>query len=518
MAATEGFRPANLGLCTFAIALGVFMQVLDSTIANVSLSTISGNMGVSLTQGTWVITSFTVSNAIGLPITAWLSRRMGEIKLYTGALLLFIFTSFLCGISRSMEMLVLCRTLQGLAAAPLFPMSQVLLMSIFPESKRNLALALLGMVAVVGPIVGPILGGWITFDYTWPWIFFINIPIGIFAVMTVLAQLKDKPHTPVHTPLDYVGFTLLTIGVGALQIVLDKGNDLDWFSNTGIVAGAVVAAIALVLLVIWELTEKYPIVNLRLFTNRNFCIGTVMLTLGYGGFFSINLILPQWLQSQMGFTSVWAGLAAAPMGVIPLFLTPVLGRFGSRMDMRKLAALSFTVISLSCFFRTHFNTGVDFPTIALIQLFMGIGISLFFMPMTSILLSDLSGRDIADAASLSTFMRTLGASFASSLTTWYWAREASVHHVFLSEHVTPYNPLMKPYLHNGSDLATTLSSLNQIVTHQAYMLSTIDLFQFLMWSFLFLMPFIFLTIRPGLRKAIPVTPTKASAPKIIPVE
>ncbi len=494
MSQQQGFQPANLALCTFAIALGVFMQVLDSTIANVSLPTIAGNMGVSLNQGTWVITSFTVSNAIGLPVTAWLSRRIGEVHLYVGALVFFLITSFLCGIAQSMEELVVFRTLQGLAAAPLFPMSQVLLMSIFPAAKRSMALALLGMVAVVGPIVGPILGGWLTYDYSWPWIFFINIPIGIFAVTVVLSQLKDRPHKPVKAPLDYIGFSALVLGVGALQIVLDKGNDLDWFSDPWIIGGSIFAAVMLVFLVIWELTDDHPIINLRLFANRNFRLGTILLTLGYAGFFSINLILPQWLQSQMGYTSVWAGLAAAPMGMIPLFLTPILGRLGPRLDMRKLAALSFIVISLSCFMRSNFTTDVDFHTVALIQLFMGIGISLFFMPMTTILLSDLSGPAIADAASLSTFIRTLGASFASSITTWFWTRDASLHHSVLTEHINPYNPLASVF--SNENAASSLMSINNTITHQSYMLSTLDLFDILMWMFVVLIPFVFLTSRP----------------------
>ncbi|MBB6054872.1 DHA2 family efflux MFS transporter permease subunit [Tolumonas osonensis] len=494
MSQQQGFQPANLALCTFAIALGVFMQVLDSTIANVSLPTIAGNMGVSLNQGTWVITSFTVSNAIGLPVTAWLSRRIGEVHLYVGALIFFLITSFLCGIAQSMNELVIYRTLQGFAAAPLFPMSQVLLMSIFPAAKRSMALALLGMVAVVGPIVGPILGGWLTYDYSWPWIFFINIPIGIFAVMVVLSQLKDRPHKPVKAPLDYIGFTALVLGVGALQVVLDKGNDLDWFSDPWIIGGSVFAAIMLVFLVIWELTDDHPIINLRLFANRNFRLGTIILTLGYAGFFSINLILPQWLQSQMGYTSVWAGLAAAPMGMIPLFLTPILGRLGPRLDMRKLAASSFVVISLSCFMRSNFTTDVDFYTIASIQLFMGIGISLFFMPMTTILLSDLNGPAIADAASLSTFIRTLGASFASSVTTWFWTHNASLHHSVLTEHINPYNPLAASF--SGENSTSALMSINNTIDHQSYMLSTLDLFNILMWMFVVLIPFVFLTVRP----------------------
>ncbi len=491
----QGFRPANMGLCVFAIALGVFMQVLDTTIANVSLPTIAGNMGVSLNQGTWVITSFTVSNAIGLPITAWLSRRVGEVHVYLGALIAFSIMSFLCGISQTMGELVVFRTLQGLAAAPLFPMSQILLMSVFPKGKRSMALALLGMVAVVGPIVGPILGGWLTYDYSWPWIFFINIPIGIFSVLVISNQLKDRPHKPVKARLDVIGLASMALGVGVLQVVLDKGNELDWFANYWIIGGTIFAVLMLVFMVIWELTDDNPIINLKLFANRNFCIGTILLTLGYSGFFSINLILPQWLQSQMSYTALWAGFAAAPMGMIPLFLTPILGRFGGRMDMRLLASCSFIVIATSCFLRARFNTDVDFTTIALVQLFMGIGISLFFMPMTTILLSDLSGSDVADAASLSTFLRTIGASFASSITTWYWSSTASMHHEVLAENVSQYNPLIAKQLQQGG--SQILAGINGSVTVQSYMLSTIDLFTLLMGVFIVLVPLVYLTRRPS---------------------
>lgn len=490
----QQFKPDNMPLCILAIALGVFMQVLDTTIANVSLPTIAGNMGVSLTQGTWVITSFTVCNAIGLPITAWLSRRVGEVNLYVAALVLFSVMSFMCGISQTMGELVFFRALQGLAAAPLFPMSQVLLMAIFPRAKRSMALALLGMVAVIGPIVGPILGGWLTYNYNWPWIFFINIPVGVFSVCVLLAQLRNKPSNISHSKLDYVGLTALVLGVGVLQLVLDKGNELDWFANPWIIAGSVFAAVMIVFMVIWELTEENPIINLKLFANRNFTVGTALLTLGFAGFFSINLILPQWLQSQMGYTAYYAGLASAPMGIIPLMLAPILGRFGHQLDMRILAGISFMVLSMSCYMRVQFNTDVDFATIALVQLFMGLGVALFFMPLTTVLLSDLNNEQISDAASLSTFMRTLGASFASSLTTWIWSRNASLHHSILGENITLYNPLIASQFEQGP-VATqsALAQINGTITTQSYMLSTIDLFSILMGLFIILAPFVFFT-------------------------
>ena len=239
---------------------------------------------MSSEQGTWVITSFAVSNAIALPLTGWLSRRFGEVKLFLWATLLFVLASFLCGISTSMPELIGFRVLQGLVAGPLYPMTQTLLIAVYPPAKRGMALALLAMVTVVAPIAGPILGGWITDSYSWPWIFFINVPIGIFAVMVVRAQLKKRPVVTSYQPMDYVGLLSLIVGVGALQIILDKGNDLDWFESNFIIIGAAISVIALAVFVIWEMTDKHPVVNLRLFAHRNFRIGTIVLILGYAGF------------------------------------------------------------------------------------------------------------------------------------------------------------------------------------------------------------------------------------------
>ncbi len=296
----NAFRPASLVLATVGLSLATFMQVLDTTIANVALTTISGNLGVSSEQGTWVITAFAVSNAIALPLTGWMARRFGEVKLFMAAVVLFVITSFLCGIATSMPELVIFRAMQGFVAGPLYPMAQTLLLAIFPAAKRGMALALLAMVTVVAPIIGPIAGGWITDNYSWPWIFFINIPIGIFATLVVWSQLGKKPEKLVHQPIDYVGLILLVLGVGVLQVVLDKGNDLDWFESNLICLGAAFSAVALTALVIWELTDKHPIVNLRLFRYRNFSFGTLALVLGYSGFFGINLLLPQWLRIGIG--------------------------------------------------------------------------------------------------------------------------------------------------------------------------------------------------------------------------
>ena len=498
------FRPASMLLATIGISLATFMQVLDTTIANVALPTISGNLGVSSEQGTWVITSFAVCNAIALPLTGWLARRFGEVKLFLAAVVLFVITSFLCGIARSMPELVVFRALQGLVAGPLYPMAQTLLLAIFPSAKRGMALALLAMVTVVAPIIGPIAGGWITDSYSWPWIFFINVPIGILATLVVWTQMRNRPETTQHQPIDYVGLMLLVLGVGVLQVVLDKGNDLDWFESTFIQIGTAISVVSLVALVIWELTDQHPIINLRLFMYRNFTFGTLALVLGYSGFFGINLLLPQWLQTQLGYTPIWAGLAAAPIGILPLFLSPLVGKYAHKFDLRLLAGLAFLAIGLSCFMRAGFTNEVDFQHIALVQLFMGIGVALFFMPTLSILMSDLPPHQIADGAGLATFLRTLGGSFAASLTTWIWIRRADQHHAYMSENMTTYDSATRDALQAlGGAGQKAYTQLDQILTSQAYMMSTVDYFTLLGWMFMGLMLLVWLAKPPFGAKAGP---------------
>jgi len=484
MSSNASFTPPSLVLSTIGLSLATFMQVLDTTIANVALPTISGNLGVSAEQGTWVITSFAVSNAVALPLTGWLSRRFGEVKLFIWATLLFVLASFLCGISTSMPELVGFRVVQGMVAGPLYPMTQTLLIAVYPPAKRGMALALLAMVTVVAPIAGPILGGWITDSYSWPWIFFINVPVGLFAAAVVRQQLAKRPVHTSRQPMDYVGLITLIIGVGALQVVLDKGNDLDWFESQFIIIGTVISVIFLAIFVIWELTDAHPVVNLRLFAFRNFRVGTAVLVGGYAGFFGINLILPQWLQTQLGYTATWAGFAVAPLGILPVLMSPFVGKYAHKFDLRVLAGLAFTAIGLSCFMRAGFNTEVDFTHIALVQLFMGIGVALFFMPTLSILLSDLPPKQIADGSGLATFLRTLGGSFAASLTTWIWSRRAIQHHAYLSENISTLDPTTQQALQQlGGATDKSYAQLEQMVNAQAYMLSTVDYFTLLGWIF-----------------------------------
>src|ERR1700761_8115512 len=360
------FRPPSIGLSTIGLSLATFMQVLDTTIANVSLPTIAGNLGVSVNQSTWVITSFAVSTAIALPLTGFLTRRFGEVKLFIWSTMLFSLASFLCGTAQSMPMLILFRAIQGAVAGPMYPITQSLLISIYPPAKRGMALALLAMVTVVAPIAGPILGGWITDNYSWPWIFFINVPIGIFASMVVGNQMKGRVDVTSRPKIDYVGLITLVLGVGALQIVLDKGNDEDWFASTFIIVTSIVSAISIAVFLIWELTDKEPIVNLRLLRHHNFRTGTIALVLAYAAFFAIGLLIPQWLQRNVGYTSTWAGFASAPLGILPVILTPFVGRYAHKVDLRILAAAAFIIMGGTCFLRSEFYLEIDFYHVAMV--------------------------------------------------------------------------------------------------------------------------------------------------------
>ena len=490
------FRPPNLALATISLSLATFMQVLDTTIANVSLPTIAGNLGVSADQSTWVITSFAVSNAIALPLTGFMTRRVGETRLFVWSTLLFSLASFLCGTAQTMPMLILFRAIQGAVAGPMYPITQSLLISIYPPHKRGMALALFSMVTVVAPIAGPILGGWITDDYTWPWIFFINVPIGIFASMSVASQMKGR-HEPTSRPrVDYVGLVTLVIGVGALQVVLDKGNDEDWFNSNFIVYTAIASAIAIAIFLIWELTDKEPIVNLKLFRHRNFSMGTLALVLGYSAFFAINVLVPQWLQRNLGYTATWAGFATAPLGVLPVILTPFIGKYAPRFDLRVLAGFAFLVLGATCLMRSDFYIGIDYKHIALVQLLQGLGVAFFFAPVLTILLSDLAPTEIADGAGLATFLRTLGASFAASLSNFLWDHRAIVHHERLAEHATVYDPETVSALQSLGGDQHALAMLNQTVTEQAYQLSFNEVFHLLGWIFLSLIAVVWLAKPP----------------------
>lgn len=345
----EPLSGAKLGWLTLALALAAFLQILDLTIANVAISTIAGDLGSSVSQGTWVITSFAVANAISIPLTGWLAKQFGEVRVFLISMILFVITSWLCGIANSLEILIISRILQGVSAGPIMPLSQSLLLNNYPPLKRNMALAMWSMTIVVAPVCGPILGGWISDNYHWGWIFLINVPVGCAVIAITWALLKNRETETKIRPIDGVGLILLITGVGCFQLLLDRGKELDWFNSAEIIALAIIAIIAITFLIIWELTDDDPIIDLSLFKSRNFTIGTLCISLAFLLHIGTLVLQPQLLQMVFGYTATWAGLVMAPLGIVPIILAPLIGRFSSKIDMRYLVMFSFIVFAL-CFF------------------------------------------------------------------------------------------------------------------------------------------------------------------------
>ena len=469
-------RGGMLALATFALGLGSFMNILDLTITNVSVPSIAGDLGVSFTQGTWAITSYAVAEAIMLPLTGWLAQRFGAVRMFISATLLFTLASALCGLAFTFPMLLASRVMQGVVGASMIPLSQTLLTSVYPPQRRGLALGLWSMTTILGPIAGPLAGGWLTENLSWHWIFLINLPVGFIVAVLVATLFRDRETPRRRLPVDFVGLGLLVLGIGALQILLDKGNELDWFDSPFIVGLACLSGIMLAFFVVWELTDAHPVVDLRLFGRRNFAIGVTCLMLGTVAFFGTVVVLPLWLQSYQGYTPLWAGKVVAFGGMLALLLGPVVGANIHRIDARAVATFGFSTFALVAFWSARFTPDVDFWTLALTRLFMGIGISCFFLPLITINLSGLAPSQIAAATGLQNFMRNLGSSFGTAIMTSLWDHKGIEHHARLIEHVTAYNPLATSYLNQlqatGLTIDQALAQLDRTLTTQAYLLST----------------------------------------------
>ena len=469
-----------LTIGTIALSLATFMNVLDTSIANVSIPAISGDLGVSPDQGTWVITSFGVANAISLPLTGWLTRRFGQVKLFMWSVGLFTIASFLCALAPSLNMLILFRVLQGAVAGPMMPLSQALLLSSYPKAKAGAALGMWSITTLVAPVVGPVLGGWITDNISWPWIFYINVPVGIIAGAATWIIYKSRETPTMSLPIDKIGLFLLVLWVGALQVMLDKGKDLDWFNSGQIITLAVVAVVGFIIFLIWELTDKHPVVDLSLFSRRNFLISTIAMLMAYGLFFGNVVLLPLWLQQYMGYTATLAGLVLAPVGLFAIFLTPIVARFTDRVDPRIFVTVSFGIFALVLFMRQHFNTDATIGTLLVPTLVQGIAMAFFFIPLISMALSGLPPERIPGASGLFNFARITAGSFGTSITTTLWDRRATLHHSQLVEHMTGADPASAQALATlqagGLGQQQSYGVLNRLVDQQAFMMSADDIF------------------------------------------
>lgn len=488
----------KLAMGSLAVALATFMNVLDSSIANVAIPTISGNLGVSVDEGTWVITLFAAANAVAIPLTGWLTQRVGQIHLFVGSILLFVLSSWLCGVAPNLTFLLAARILQGAVAGPMIPLSQAILLGSYPKEKSGQALALWAMTATVGPIAGPALGGWMTDSYSWSWIFYINIPVGLFAAAVTWAIYRSR-ETPTRTlPIDAMGLAALVTWVAALQIMLDKGKDLDWFASPVIIILAIVALLGFLFFVIWELTEANPIVDLRLFKGRNFLAGTIAISVAYAVFFANLVVLPQWMQQYLAYPAVNAGLVTAPLGIFAVMLAPVLGKLMPKAELRILSTLSFLGFAAVFFMRSHYTTGVDTFTLVLPTLLQGIPTALFFVPLTAIILSGLPPEKIPAAAGLSNFVRVFCGAVGTSLATTAWNDRAILHHAQLVEQASPGNPnysaaleVIQSVMHLSPGQATVY--FEKQLNTQAIMLGLNDIFWMSAVIFVAIVPLIWLT-------------------------
>jgi MFS transporter, DHA2 family, multidrug resistance protein len=500
-----------LVLGTIAVSLAVFMNVLDTSIANVSIPSISGDLGVSSDQGTWVITSFAAANAISVPLTGWLTNRIGQVRLFVWSIILFVISSWLCGLSPTLGFLLASRVLQGAVAGPMIPLSQTLLLASYPRAKAPMALSLWAMTTLVAPVCGPILGGWISDNISWPWIFYVNIPVGILAAGATWFIFRTRESQLHIAPIDGIGLGLLVLWVGSLQVMLDKGKDLDWFSSTTIVVLTLTAIISFAFFVIWELTAEHPVVDLSLFKRRNFTGGTIALSIGYGLYFGNLVLIPLWLQTTLAYTATKAGLVMAPVGLFAILLSPITGKFLPKTDPRYIATASFIVFALVFWLRSLYTTNVDTYWLVMPTLIQGIGMAGFFIPLVSITLNGLPGNKIPAASGLSNFVRIMCGGIGSSIFTTAWDRRSTLHHAQLMEQANVYNPTfnqnIQQFHSNGSDTVGYML-FNNSVTQQAAMLGVNDLFWISSAIFIALIALIWIT-KP--EKTTPAAAAAASA-------
>ena len=493
------YTGGKLFLLNIALGLGTFIQILDSSIANVAIPYIAGSMSVSADEGTWVITSFSASNAIVLPLTGWLSDYFGRVKLFCWSVILFAFTSLLCGLSQSLTMLIVLRVAQGAVAGSLIPLSQSLLLANNPPDRQGSALGFWAMVVIVAPVLGPILGGYLTETYSWPWIFYINVPLGLFSAAITWHMLSDRETEITRNPIDWVGLFFLAFGVACLQVMLDKGQDLDWFESNVIITLCVFSICSIAYFIVWNYYEKFPIVDFSFFRDRNFTLGTLVTTIGYLIYFGSTVTVPLWLQTQMNYDAYWAGVAVAPVGIFPVIFSAWIGKNLYRVDLRAVSSLSFFLFAIAFFYQSNFTPQVSLEVIMFSRFIQGMGVAIFFIPLIQISLGNVPPARMASASGLFNFIRILvGSGFGTSLSVYLWNRLAIFHHSRLSETVTNYSPLTVeayqalPAQHPFISTSILDRLMEMALEMQAYVLSTNDMSWLAAWIFILMIPIPFI--------------------------
>jgi DHA2 family multidrug resistance protein len=461
-----------LVLAAMMLATANFVAVLDMTIANVSVNTISGALGISSSQGTWIITSYSVAEAIVVPLTGWVAGRFGGVRTFSVAMVFFGAFSAMCAFSQSLEMLVFGRIMQGLSGGLLVPLSQTLLLRVFPKDKANAAMAIWAMTTLIAPVLGPILGGWLCEGVGWPVIFLINVPLALASAPLCWRMLKRFELAAIRAPFDAVGLILLVVFVGALQLMIDLGKEENWFQSAEICVLAGIAAVGFVVFVIWELTERHPIVDLRVFRHRGFVVSVASLSLGFGAMFAANVLTPLWLQTNMGYTATWAGLATAWTGVLAVICAPIAGARMAKVDPRRLVFIGLSWLALITWMRSNLSNDVTYWQIALPLLLMGMGLPFFFVPLTALSLGSVEEHETASAAGLQNFLRTLSGAVATSIVQTIWEDKTTTAHSELSGLTDRGGEGMLSLMQSGFSQEQARDYLNHLVDSQSITIAT----------------------------------------------
>jgi len=485
--------------------LPTLIEIIDTSVVNVSLDHIRGSLSAGIDESTWTITSYLVSNAIIIPMTGWLSRLFGRKRYLIFSISLFTVSSLLCGLSWNLQSLVFFRILQGMGGGALQPISQSVLLETFPPKQHGMAMAIFGVGIMFGPIVGPLLGGWITDNWSWHWIFFINIPIGFVSILMVLFFIVDPPYMKkMKMKIDYWGLAFLAIGLGCLQIVLDKGQTEDWFSSGFITWMALISVSSLVLFIIIEFFAEHPIVNLKTFKNLSFTTGNLVMFFAFFNLFGSIVLLPIYLQTLMGYNATLAGMVLGPGGIATLIAMPLAGKLITKVNPKALLAFGLIVSAYSTHLMSQFNLLADFNTIIWPRIVLGVGMGFLFIPLTTMTMSSVRKEDMANASGIYNLLRNLGGSFGVAFVTTMIARRAQFHQVRLVEHLTPFDSSYQTATANASHLLQSkgmtaaasqqggLSAIYGQFLRQASMLSFNDVFYLLSIFLILTLPLVFL--------------------------
>ena len=506
---TPSFNP---WLIAASVMLATFMEVLDTSVANVALPHIAGNLSATTEESTWVLTSYLVSNAIILPATNWLGRYFGRKRFLMICIVIFTLASALCGAATSLGMLIFARILQGAGGGALQPIAQAVLMESFPPEKRGSAMAVFGMGVVVAPIIGPTLGGWITDNYSWRWIFYINIPIGILAVFMANMFIEDPPYIRNQRPgrIDRLGFALMAIGLGTLQLVLDKGQEEDWFNSSLITFAAVFAGVMLVAFVIWELSTKEPIVDLRVLKNRNFTVGTGIMTILGIVLYGTIALLPLFLQTLLGYPALQSGLAVSPRGFGSILSMIVVGRLVSKIDGRYLVLFGFIVLAYATYRFADINLTITSLSITWPNIISGFAMGFIFVPLTTMAMGTLPNEQMGNASGVFNLMRNTGGSIGIAAMTTMLSRGSQIHQAALIHNINPYNPEVQQRVQQlghvlpggggGSGGQQAYGMIYGMLARQAMLLSYIDNFRMLAFLCILCLPAVFLFKRVRAKK------------------